>query len=247
MPLLLISHSQPSEASYHNMTVGRLPSIEGGIQPTIVDAKGDLIAAVAADTPARLAVGANNTVLTADSSTATGLKWAAPAGGGLKSFTLLNSGGTALTGAATITVSGISNQQAIMVRVSVASSADVNTRIYLRINGDTASNYTRGGVQQAAASNTVTNQADYGIPFGNMSDNGASGVSGIATILGTASSSGIMAISSDGMGSVSGGSGQQGFSVHGFYSSSAAVTSISVFSESGNFDAGTLFVYGMAV
>ncbi len=61
------------------MTIGRIPSVEGGIQPTIVDAKGDLIAATAADTVSRLAVGANNTVLTADSSTATGLKWAAPA------------------------------------------------------------------------------------------------------------------------------------------------------------------------
>ena len=49
------------------MTAGRIPSVEGGIQPTLLDAKGDLIAAVAADTPARLAVGANDTVLTADS------------------------------------------------------------------------------------------------------------------------------------------------------------------------------------
>jgi len=48
------------------------------IQPTIVDAKGDIIAATGADAVSRLAVGANNTVLTADSSTATGLKWAAP-------------------------------------------------------------------------------------------------------------------------------------------------------------------------
>jgi len=52
-----------------------------GIPATILDAKGDLIAATAADTASRLAVGANGTVLTADSAEATGLKWATPAGG----------------------------------------------------------------------------------------------------------------------------------------------------------------------
>ena len=48
------------------------------IQNAIIDAKGDLIVGTAADTPARLAVGATNGhVLTVDSSEATGVKWAA--------------------------------------------------------------------------------------------------------------------------------------------------------------------------
>jgi hypothetical protein len=57
------------------MTVGRIPVIEGGIQPTIFDAKGDLLTASANDTPARLAVGANDLLVTAASGEATGLKY----------------------------------------------------------------------------------------------------------------------------------------------------------------------------
>lgn len=72
------------------------------INKTIVDAKGDLIAATAADTVARLAVGSNDQVLIADSTTATGLKWGTPSSG---SMTLLST--TSLTGAS-VTVSSIS-------------------------------------------------------------------------------------------------------------------------------------------
>jgi hypothetical protein len=45
------------------------------IQNSIVDAKGDLVAASANDTPARLAVGNNGETLVADSSTSTGLRY----------------------------------------------------------------------------------------------------------------------------------------------------------------------------
>lgn len=51
---------------------------------TAIDAKGDLVVGTGADTFSRLAVGTNNYVLTADSTQATGLKWAAAAAGGGK-------------------------------------------------------------------------------------------------------------------------------------------------------------------
>lgn len=51
--------------------------------------KGDIYAASSASTPARLGVGNNGEVLTADSSTATGLKWAAAAGGGASLWTTI--------------------------------------------------------------------------------------------------------------------------------------------------------------
>jgi hypothetical protein len=49
---------------------------------TAIDAKGDLVAGTGADTFARLGVGTNGQVLTADSAEATGLKWATAGGGG---------------------------------------------------------------------------------------------------------------------------------------------------------------------
>ena len=50
------------------------------IVKSLLNAKASIITATAASTPAALAVGANDTVLTADSSTATGLAWKAVSG-----------------------------------------------------------------------------------------------------------------------------------------------------------------------
>jgi len=61
-----------------NVTAAKLAAT-AAIQPTIVDAKGDLIVGTAADTVARLAKGTDGYFLKADSAETTGLIWAAVA------------------------------------------------------------------------------------------------------------------------------------------------------------------------
>lgn len=79
------------------MTISRIPSIEGGIQPTLLTAKGDLISATAASTPQRLAVGSDAQILVADSSTSTGLKWATPSGSSGPAFKVYKSANQTIT------------------------------------------------------------------------------------------------------------------------------------------------------
>ena len=105
------------------------------IQNSIVDAKGDIISATADNTPARLAVGANDTVLTADSTTATGLKWAAAAGGG-GGMTLLS----------TTTVSG---------DTTISSIDQTYTNLFITITGLT--NLTASTYQECLINATAGN------------------------------------------------------------------------------------------
>ena len=120
------------------------------IQNAIVDAKGDLIAATANDTPARLAVGANDTVLTADSSTATGLKWATPASGGM---TVIGTG--TLSGSSVVVSSIPSTYKHLQVVIYGATWDTSNDTPQLRYNSVTT-NYTLStyGFTQTIASET---------------------------------------------------------------------------------------------
>lgn len=52
--------------------------IQNPVPKVLVDSKGDLFVATADNVVARLAVGANDTVLTADSAQSGGVKWATP-------------------------------------------------------------------------------------------------------------------------------------------------------------------------
>jgi hypothetical protein len=117
-----------------------------GIAKTIVDAKGDIIAATAADTVARLAVGANDTVLTADSSTATGLKWATAAAGGL---TLIST--TSLTGG-TVNLTSIPGTYKHLQLIITEAYAAADTDVLLRLNNDSgATSYADARIRNRSA------------------------------------------------------------------------------------------------
>lgn len=77
-----LGHTHPIS----NVT-GLQTALDGKVPASLVDAKGDLIVASSDDTVARLAVGVNGQVLTADSAQASGMKWATPSGGsGIKAI-----------------------------------------------------------------------------------------------------------------------------------------------------------------
>lgn len=117
------------------------------IQNAIVDAKGDLIAATAADTPARLAVGTNGQVLTADSTASTGIKWATPSAGALTLIATSSPSGTA-----TVNIDSCfsSTYQNYIIYTSITGTAGTDLKFQLRASGTSA---TTGYTTQALQAN----------------------------------------------------------------------------------------------
>ena len=215
------------------------------VAKSLVDAKGDLLVGSANDTVSRLAVASTaGYLLAVDSGETTGLKWAAAPTSGAN-WSLLNAGGTALTGAATITISGISGKDKILVQVRGASSASVESTIGIRINGDTASNYKQSGGQVVNGTASAYDTDESAIVTGSMSTNAASIVNAVVEISG-GNASGVKAFLSSGGGTAAGGAGQVWRGGGGVWDNSATISSISVFSFTGNFDAGNVFIYTSA-
>jgi hypothetical protein len=120
----------------------------------LIDAKGDLIAGTADNTPARLAIGTNGHVLTADSTTSTGLKWAAGGGKVLQVVSAVYSTQTDSTSTtfadtgltANITPSAATSRVLVLVTQSVfIERADTDTGMALRLLRGATEVYETGG------------------------------------------------------------------------------------------------------
>ena len=141
----------------------------GAIAKSLVDAKGDLIAATAADTVARLAVGTNNYVLTADSAEATGLKWAAASSGGM---TLIAT--ATPSEATTISFTSIPSTYKNLVLIWHGMFQSTTTGYWrIRLNNDTSSAYAFQGISTLNTSVGINWLQSSGTSFGANDERGA--------------------------------------------------------------------------
>jgi hypothetical protein len=124
------------------------------IQNAIVDAKGDLIAATAADTPARLAVGTNGYRLTADSTAATGLAWKEEGVSWVST--------TSFTAATSVSVNNCFVAANTTYMVQFYGTLCTSTKMFMRLSGTDATgfSYTNAAIANSGTAGvTVTGSA----------------------------------------------------------------------------------------
>ena len=210
------------------------------LSATIVDAKGDIIAATAADAVSRLAVGANATVLTADSAEATGLKWAAAGAGG--SLTELATG--TLSGAS-VNVTGLSGSyKALKIIVINWRPTPDGNNLEVRFNNDANARYKSITPSLGSAAETFSDTEMF--LMGYAADNTVTTNFGMMDVWNYANTTHwkmaqLYYANAD---FTTNTSVRMGASVAA-YNQTTAITAITFWGDGGTFAAGTYFIYGV--
>lgn len=192
--------------------------------------------------PTRLGVGANDTVLTADSTTSTGLKWATPSAGGLTLIATTNLSGTS------VTVSSIpSTYKHLMIVFQKVWYNSNDYPIQFRFNGDTTSNYTSGGIRaynsvvDALQAKAVNFEAL--VKTRNAADDNLNMFATFNIYNYTATTGKGFDFSSSWADS----GGTRGYTAyHGNYYSTSAISSITAIAAGQSFSGGTMLTYGVS-
>lgn len=207
---------------------------------------GDIIYSSSGSTPARLGIGTAGQVLKVNSG-ATAPEWGAVSTE--KTYTLINTGGTALTGATTVTVSSLSGYSSFYVLINQASSANALSTISVRPNATTTganngvnveaqSTYNIGNFS-ASSSTTAAS-----ISLGRIGTVSTQKLHGSVHIFG-GSTTGLKAYISIGASQFESGSNDQLMQWKtGLTDPGGQITSIDIISSTGNFDNGTVYIYG---
>lgn len=209
---------------------------------TAIDAKGDLIAGTAADTFARLAVGTNGQILTADSAEATGLKWATAGGGG--GITLLST--TTLSGTSTNITSIDQTYNQLYIVVKNMSLSATGSYPQIRVNGasgDVAyiSNIGRGNSTFAQADSAQTIVMAYS-DYASSNTNNAFAIH----LFNYAATDSYKPFSLSGTFVTSSAGAIEALNAGGSYRSNTAITSLDFRTGNANtFSGGTVLIYGV--
>jgi hypothetical protein len=211
---------------------------------------GDLVySSATANTNTRLGIGSTGEVLTVAGGVPT---WAA-AGAAATSFSLLNAGGTALSGANIRTISGISGQQKLLIFIvggTTASGSQVN--FGFRLNGDSSSLYDTAGLTLNPTSSYAPIQfISYSlfefdeIRMGTTAYSATSTMGGSLLIDG-ANGTGFKTYTGSGGATTGGDNSQIIRTFQGVYKGTSTISSVSFFTGGTNFNGGTIYVYGSA-
>ena len=145
---LRVTDVSDTEIGYLNGVTSAIQTqLDARVEESLFDAKGDLLVASADNTPAKLSVGTNGYILTANTSAATGIEWAAaPAG-----YSPPTLGSTQIASGATVTtISGLTLSSPIVSGLAVSDSSIV-------FEGTTADEYeTTLTVTDPTADRTIT-------------------------------------------------------------------------------------------
>ena len=207
---------------------------------SVMTTKGDLLSEDSGGVLTRLAVGANNTVLTADSTTGTGLKWAAAG-----SMTLLST--TTLTGSSIVLSSIPGTYQSLVLIIRNFFPSMNGTNIRMRFNQD--SNASRHVQVQSFTNLGNPAATSVNITGGSLTQTGNTSAQNQTLVHVDIPDYANSATAKVCRSYFFGNSGTSGGWVGGFtlggYNQTTTITSLELLPDQGTFTSGTVLLYGV--